>query len=73
VVPWLICGTQRLAVMHERLATQMAARFPLALAPMPFAFPVMREMIQYHKAREADDGLKWLRAQLIDQAALPVP
>jgi LysR family transcriptional regulator, nod-box dependent transcriptional activator len=64
VVPWLLCGTQRLAVMHERLARQMAMQFPLALSPLPFEFPVMREMIQYHKAREADDGLRWLRMQL---------
>jgi LysR family transcriptional regulator, nod-box dependent transcriptional activator len=64
MVPWLICGTQRIAVMHERLARQMAARFPLALAEMPFAFPVMREMLQYHRAREADEGLRWLRGEL---------
>jgi DNA-binding transcriptional LysR family regulator len=73
VVPWLLCGTQRLAVMHERLAQQMAARFPLALSPLPFAFPVMREMIQYHKSREADEGLRWLRTQLKEQAARALP
>jgi LysR family nod box-dependent transcriptional activator len=73
VVPWLLCGTQRLAVMHERLAQQMVARFPLALSPLPFAFPVMREMIQYHKGREADDGLRWLRTQLNEQAARSLP
>jgi LysR family nod box-dependent transcriptional activator len=73
VLPWLLCGTQRLAVMHERLALQMAALFPLALAPLPFEFPVMREMIQYHKAREADEGLRWLRLQLTRQAAGALP
>lgn len=73
VVPWLVCGTLRLAVMHRRLARQMAAQFPLALAPLPFEFPVMREMIQYHKAREADEGLRWLRAQLRAEAASALP
>jgi len=73
VVPWLLCGTQRLAVMHERMARQMAAQFPLALAPLPFDFPVMREMTQYHKARETDEGLRWLRAQLRAEAARTVP
>ena len=48
----------------ERLARQMAARFPLALAEIPFAFPVMREMLQYQRAREADEGLRWLRGEL---------
>ena len=69
LVPWLVCGTLRLAVMHERLARQMAQLFPLALAPLPFEFPVMREMIQYHRAREADEGLSWLRAELRAQVA----
>lgn len=73
VVPWLLCGTQRLAVMHERLARQMATQFPLAVAPLPFDFPVMREMIQYHKARENDEGLRWLRAQLRAEAARTAP
>lgn len=68
MVPWLICGTNRIAIMHERLARQMAAQFPLALSEMPFPFPVMREMLQYHRAREADEGLRWLRAQLQQQA-----
>lgn len=73
VVPWLLCGTQRLAVMHERLARQMAMQFPLALSPLPFEFPVMREMIQYHKAREADEGLRWLRMQLRAEATRSSP
>lgn len=71
MVPWLICGTNRIAVMHERLARQMAAQFPLALSEMPFRFPIMREMLQYHRAREADEGLCWLRHQLKQQTANP--
>jgi DNA-binding transcriptional LysR family regulator len=73
VLPWLLVGTERLAVLHERLARQVVAQFPLALAEVPFAFPVMREMIQYHKTRESDAGLAWLRAQLKDQVARPPP
>ena len=69
MVPWLICGTHRIAIMHERLARQMAAKFPLALAEMPFSFPIMREMLQYHRAREADEGLRWLRGELQAAAA----
>lgn len=68
LVPWLLSGTQRLAVLHERLALQVAERFPLVHAPMPFEFPVMREMIQFHRARTEDEGLRWLRAQLKQQA-----
>jgi DNA-binding transcriptional LysR family regulator len=64
IVPWLLRGTQRLALMHERLARIMAREFPIAVAPMPFRFPVMREMLQYHRARGADEGLAWLRRQI---------
>jgi LysR family transcriptional regulator, nod-box dependent transcriptional activator len=68
LVPWLLCGTNRLAVLHERLAVQVAARFPLTTVALPFEFPVMREMIQYHRARTDDAGLRWLRDELKQQA-----
>jgi hypothetical protein len=43
-------------------------QFPLAIADLPFEFPVMREMIQYHRARSSDEGLRWLCNQLQQQA-----
>lgn len=63
-VPDLLIGTQRLAVMHERLAQLMAARLPIAWQPLPFDFPTMREMIQFNRARRDDAGLAWLADQL---------
>lgn len=68
-IPWLVTGTPRLALMHERLAHQMAKLFPIAFAPLPFAFPVMREMMAYHHARRSDEGLAWLRNQLLEISA----
>jgi LysR family transcriptional regulator, nod-box dependent transcriptional activator len=68
MVPWLLQGTQRLALMHERLARQMVAAFPLTMTKIPFAFPVMQEMMQYHRARQEDPGVCWLRAQLKAEA-----
>lgn len=69
IVPWLVRDTMRLAIMHERLARRMAEHFPIAFAPIPFPFPVMREMMQYNHARSGDDGLAWLRAQIHHVAA----
>jgi LysR family nod box-dependent transcriptional activator len=60
LVPWLVVGTQRLAVMHKRLAVTMAESMPIAHAPVPFPFPTMQETMQYHRTRSADDGLRWL-------------
>lgn len=70
VIPWLIIETNRLALMHERLARVMAKMFPLAIAPIPFDFPVMREMMQFNHARSTDEGLAWLREELRRDSAL---
>jgi DNA-binding transcriptional LysR family regulator len=68
-VPWLLEGTGRLAPMHARLFRVMQSRFPIASVPMPFDFPIMREMMQHHHARSGDDGLNWLREELRKVAA----
>ena len=31
---------------------------------VPFAIPPMREMMQFHATRQADEGLGWLRSRL---------
>ncbi|MEO6338702.1 MAG: LysR family transcriptional regulator [Caulobacteraceae bacterium] len=64
VVPWLLRNTMRLALMHERLAKVIAADFPMVYAPIPFEFPLMRQLVQHHQAKSTDQGLRWLRAQL---------
>lgn len=63
-VPWLLVGTQRLAIMHERLALAAARMFPIVYQPLPFPFPVMEELVQFHQTRATDEGLRWLRSQL---------
>ena len=68
LVPQLLCGTQRLSLMHKRLVRIMAKQFPIASLPLPFAFPPMPEMMQYHRARAPDEGLAWLRAQIAGAA-----
>jgi DNA-binding transcriptional LysR family regulator len=67
-VPELLVGTARLTLMQERLARVLAARLPLAWQPLPFEFPVMREMIQYHRGRASDPSLGWLIARLREAA-----
>ncbi|MFN4136652.1 MAG: LysR family transcriptional regulator [Novosphingobium sp.] len=67
--PWFIAGTSRLAVLHERLVRQIASRFDLAWARMPFPFPKMNEMMQFHQSRADDEGLAWLRQQMREIAA----
>jgi DNA-binding transcriptional LysR family regulator len=68
-VPWLLIGTMRLALLHERLVRSMRRYFPIRYAPVPFEFPLMEELIQYHSARVRDDGLAWIRKQLHEVVA----
>ena len=63
-VPWLLKDTLRVAVMHERLVQAMMDHFPIAYAPLPFDMPPMRQMMQFHRTRTNDVGLRWLRSQL---------
>lgn len=68
-VPWLLKDTERLALMHERLARAVMQYFPIRSVPLPFDFPVMREMVQYNRDRSCDDGLRWLRSRLAETCA----
>lgn len=60
LAPEMVVGTNRLTVMHERLAKIFATRLPIAMAEMPFPFPPLREYVQYHSTRTDDFGLMWM-------------
>ncbi|NNC38318.1 MAG: LysR family transcriptional regulator [Acidimicrobiales bacterium] len=66
LAPEIVVGTNRLTVMHKRLANFFAARLPIAIADIPFDFPVLQEHAQYHSTRADDPGLKWMIAQIQD-------
>jgi hypothetical protein len=51
----------------------MVKRFELATAPLPFKLPLMREMVQYHRARVNDGGLQWLLGRMVAMAAASGP
>ena len=69
VVPWFLVGTRRLAVVQQRLAEAYQSLMPLRTAPLPFEFPPMRLMAQFHSARAADQVLLWLLEHLRKIAA----
>ena len=60
IAPEMVVNTMKLTVMHQRLARLFANRLEIAIAEVPFDFPAMREMIQYHQTRVNDTGLRWL-------------
>ena len=66
--PFLVPGTMRICVMHERLALFVAERLPLHILEVPFAIPPMQEVMQFHGTRKADPGLLWLRSRIAEKA-----
>lgn len=64
IAPEMVINTSKLTVMHKRLAKMYAKRLPIAISAMPFDFPSMREMLQYQRSRQNDEGLRWLMEQL---------
>jgi LysR family transcriptional regulator, nod-box dependent transcriptional activator len=59
-VPHLLVGTNRISIMHRRLALAYGNAFPLKILPSPVVMPRLVEMIQWHKYRDRDPGRVWL-------------
>lgn len=68
LVPDLLVGTGRIAVMHERLAIYAAQTLPIKYCSLPFPFPNLIECIQTHRTRDKDAGLNWLVQQITEVA-----
>lgn len=64
LAPEMVVGTDRLTVMHERLAREFAKRIPIKTTAMPFSFPTLKEFVQYHETRVDDPGLRWMIDQI---------
>lgn len=70
IVPWLLPDTNRIALVHERLARLFVDKLDLVYVDPPFAIPPMRETLQYHRSRATDGGLIWLKDRLHHHAQL---
>lgn len=67
IVPELLVGTRRIAIMHRRLAVHAATSLPLKFGPLPFEFPPLIEGIQFHRSKINDAGLNWLVGEIRSQ------
>ena len=59
-IPQSVIGTERIATMHRRHAEYFARIMPIRIFDMPYTLPEIRECMQWHRIRQADEGLKWL-------------
>jgi DNA-binding transcriptional LysR family regulator len=69
LVPELLVGTSMIATLPYQLAMKIARQFPLKLIPCPVEIPTFTENVQWHKFRDSDPSVVWLRQLFQDVAA----
>ena len=63
-LPQLVVGALRIATLHERLALDMARRYPVKLLPAPFEMEPLVEMMVWPRYRDQDPAHRWLREKI---------
>lgn len=63
-LPFLVEGTDNLALMHRSLAHTFARLMPLRIMPSPVDIPELVECLQWHAYAEGDECLAWVREQI---------
>jgi DNA-binding transcriptional LysR family regulator len=63
-IPQYLIGTERMAMMHSRLAKLYCATHAVRMAELPHEFPIVSEALQWHRHRDQDPGICWLRSIL---------
>ncbi|HET6504476.1 MAG TPA: LysR family transcriptional regulator [Amycolatopsis sp.] len=67
-VPYLVAGTDRIALLQERLARQVADRLGLKVLRCPGNPDPIVELLWWHGNFDDDPGHLWLRALLLEAA-----
>ena len=66
-LPFLVAGTDMVAVVPERLARRVGAAAGVAVTEPPFGTIELVEAAWWHPMREADPALTWLRSVLAER------
>lgn len=69
LMPSFIVGTRRIATVQTRLAMQLERSLPVRLHVPPLETPRLTEVLQWHRYREDDPGVQWVRSQIVAVAA----
>lgn len=72
-LPLMVRGTDRVATVHTRLALQMIRDLPLRLVWLDFPKPKLVETLQWHRLRDDDPALAWLRERIVHCAKVLAP
>jgi LysR family transcriptional regulator, nod-box dependent transcriptional activator len=68
LIPRFIVGTKRIATVQTRLANQFAQSAPVRLHAPPLKTPRLTEVLQWHRYRDDDPAVHWLREQILTVA-----
>lgn len=60
-LPRMVVGTDRIATVHKRLALQAEQILPIRLWKPPLEVPTLVQKLQWHRHRDADPALAWMR------------
>jgi len=67
-VPYFVTGTDRVALMQERLATRLAASANLRVLECPGDAEPIVEALWWHRQYEDDPASAWLRRLIVETA-----
>ncbi|RZT08202.1 DNA-binding transcriptional regulator, LysR family [Duganella sp. CF402] len=68
-LPDLVIGTDRITTVQRRVAQRAAAWLPVKVWTPPIKIPHLVQALQWHKYRNNDPAIAWLRKRVIDIAA----
>lgn len=63
-VPFLLAGTDRIAVLQRRLVERLAATARVRMLPCPWDVVPLKEAMWWHPSFRPDPGHQWLRSTL---------
>ncbi|MGH9109386.1 MAG: LysR family transcriptional regulator [Acidimicrobiales bacterium] len=69
MAPFLVRGTRLVAVVHERVARDLAGAAGARTWELPFDLQPVTEVMYWHPRSEADAGHRWLRDRIAAAAA----
>ncbi len=64
LLPRMLVGTGRIATLHTRLAHALGPSCGLRVLPCPIDLPPLKETIQWHKYRQHDLAVLWVKEQI---------
>ncbi|MFV0243391.1 MAG: LysR family transcriptional regulator [Qingshengfaniella sp.] len=71
-VPFMLTGTNRVAIVHDKLARIFSSTMPLRRFPAPLNLPPLRIALQWHGLTGNDPLLEFIRQRLLaDGSATP--